>query len=83
MEAFTLNDQNGDGFITHNEYRKSNPNMPEMDSKTIFSNFDQDKDGRISRTEFKSQVQHNTPKPEGKIPHCKFETKAKYFPKNN
>ncbi|XP_071786014.1 uncharacterized protein [Asterias amurensis] len=64
MEAFTLNDQNGDGFITHIEYRKSNPNMPEMDSKTIFSNFDQDKDGRISRTEFKSQVQHNTPKPE-------------------
>ena len=67
MEAFTLNDQNRDGFITHKEYKKSNPEMPDIDSKIIFSNFDQDKDGRISQTEFKSQVQHNTPKPEGEL----------------
>ncbi|XP_022108724.1 uncharacterized protein LOC110988994 isoform X2 [Acanthaster planci] len=64
-EVFALNDKNGNGFITQKEYRKANPGMTDIKSKLIFDNFDWDKDGRISLSEFTSRVQHDDPKPQG------------------
>ena len=60
--AFSLFDQNRDGFISSKEMIKKSKTLTPHQVDKVFEKFDTDGDGRLSFTEFKRMMDKNVQK---------------------
>ena len=60
--AFSLFDQNRDGFISSKEMIKKSKTLTPQQVDKVFEKFDTDGDGRLSFSEFKKMMERNEQK---------------------